>query len=54
MIAGVNWNISRDSKGKPAVRTQLQWERKTPEASGSDPTDYVMLQLQWNFSNTLK
>jgi hypothetical protein len=61
-VAGLNWNILRNAKGQPCVTLLANWEHKTTEknqpagaAAVPDPlpTDTYMLQLNWNFSNTI-
>jgi hypothetical protein len=64
IVGGINWNILRDAKGKTSVALLANWEHKQPEKNQSlapgaitvanvKPTDTYMLQLNWNFSNTL-
>lgn len=47
IIAGVNWFIGASKN----TQLQVNWQRKTPEASGSKPTDMFMVQLRWEFKS---
>jgi hypothetical protein len=54
IIAGFNWNILRDAKGKPQVLLQVNGERTTYEDASKDPVDKLMMQLRWAFSTKIK
>ena len=51
ITAGLNWNLVRNSKGKPMVFLQFQGAREMFEDDASSDIDKVMAQLQWKFSN---
>lgn len=52
LIAGVNWNLLRNGKGVPQIFLQFQGERTIFENNEINNIDQLMVQLQWNFSNT--
>ncbi|MBN1327177.1 MAG: hypothetical protein JW996_04440 [Candidatus Cloacimonetes bacterium] len=53
IIAGVNYNIKRNSKNSPVLFVQANYETTTFE-DDSDAVNQIMLQLRWKFSETMK
>jgi len=53
LIAGVNYNVLRDSKNKPVLFVQANYESTSFEMDNSDPVNQIMLQLRWIFSETI-
>ncbi len=51
MIAGANYFLTKNAKGKPETRVQLNWSRTQPEVENAEPTDVFGLQLRWEFSS---
>ncbi len=49
-LGGFNYYFSRREKGKPDVMLQTVFVREQSEASDSEPTDKIMLQLRWGWS----
>jgi len=54
MIIGTNWNIQRDSKGKPCLMLQANYEKLSFDSSAGKDVDTMMLQLRWKFSAKIK
>lgn len=52
IMAGFNYNLMRDSKHKPQLWLQTNYERTMYEDTAKDPVDAVMVQLRWKFSHT--
>jgi hypothetical protein len=53
IIGGLNWNILRDAQGSPNLFIQANWQHTTFQNNTVKPTDEMMIQLRWKFSNTL-
>ncbi|MCF7793681.1 MAG: OprO/OprP family phosphate-selective porin [Candidatus Cloacimonetes bacterium] len=52
LIAGVNYNMLRDSKNKPVLFVQANYETTTFEDE-SDAVNQILVQLRWIFSETI-
>ena len=53
LIAGVNYNIKRNSSNSPVLFVQANYQTTTFE-NDSDAVNQIMLQLRWKFSETMK
>ena len=54
MLFGANYHLMRDSKNKPKLMIQANYEIETPEDSDADALNTMMIQLRWIFSNKIK
>jgi len=52
IIGGLNWNILRDAKDRPQIILQIQGQKTIYENEMPD-INFLMVQLQWSFSNIL-
>jgi hypothetical protein len=54
LLLGANYNVVRDSKGKPQVMVQVNYELESEEEEGTDDVSTIMAQLRWKFSHKFK
>lgn len=54
IIGGVNYHIMRDSKNKPKLFVQANYQMKSYEADDKDDESELMVQLRWIFSEKIK
>ena len=54
MIVGFNYHIMKDSKNKPKLFVQTNYEMTSYEAEGSEDVSQLLVQLRWIFSETMK
>ncbi len=53
ILLGMNYHILRDSKNKPKLFVQANYEMTTPEADDEDEESALMVQLRWIFSEKI-
>ncbi len=54
ILAGFNYHIMKDSKNKPKLFIQFNFEQISYELEDSEPVNKLMAQLRWVFSETIK